>query len=249
MAVDAFLDLPDGRRVPVRDGMTFGRVAACDVHLDDNKASRRHARLHVEGSVVEIEDLGSSNGTLLNGKPVQRRMLRDGDQVQIGATVIVFREGAPAAAPVTTAPPPPSPAVHGGGDEVDLFGADDADEAPALAARSGPPPPAPVPPPRTGPPPAPSPPRPAVVEFADEVVEVRAGAARPARAAAPPTGGSGAPAIQQQQRVLQFSKSAAPKGVLGDDVGQMSGAMRALVYALVLAGAALVTWLLITLMR
>ena len=41
----------------------------------------------VEAGVVEVEDLGSSNGTMLNGKPVDRRMLRDGDRIQFGKDV------------------------------------------------------------------------------------------------------------------------------------------------------------------
>ena len=92
--MSGYLELADGAVVPVRDGLVLGRVAACDVVVADSKASRRHARLIAEAGVVEIEDMGSSNGTLLNGKPVDRRMLRDGDRVEIGQTVIVFREGA-----------------------------------------------------------------------------------------------------------------------------------------------------------
>ena len=81
------------RNLPVRDGFTIGRVAPADLVIDDSKASRRHARIVVDNGVVEIEDLGSSNGTLLNGKPVTRRVLRGGDQLQIGKTVFTFREG------------------------------------------------------------------------------------------------------------------------------------------------------------
>ncbi|HLQ38347.1 MAG TPA: FHA domain-containing protein, partial [Planctomycetota bacterium] len=83
--MSGFLVFTDGRRQPVRDGMTLGRVAGNDVVVDDTKASRKHARVIVAGGVVEIEDLGSSNGTQLNGKPVTRRVLRSGDAIQIGA--------------------------------------------------------------------------------------------------------------------------------------------------------------------
>ena len=91
--MSGYLELPDGACIVVRDGLVLGRVAACDVVVDDSKASRRHARLIAEAGVVEIEDMKSSNGTLLNGKPVERRMIRDGDEVRIGKTVIVYREG------------------------------------------------------------------------------------------------------------------------------------------------------------
>ncbi|MFT4513186.1 MAG: hypothetical protein ACI89X_002620 [Planctomycetota bacterium] len=92
--MNGYLELADGAFIGVRDGLVLGRVATCDVVVDDTKASRRHARLVVEAGVVEIEDMNSSNGTLLNGKPVDRRLIRDGDEVRIGKTVIIYREGA-----------------------------------------------------------------------------------------------------------------------------------------------------------
>src|SRR5262245_65462583 len=109
MRVSGYLSLSDGRTVPVSNGITVGRVAGCDIVINDAKASRRHARFVVENDVVEIEDLGSSNGTLSNQKPVTRRLLRDGDQVQIGKTILTYREGAlpgaaRAAGAVTKAP-------------------------------------------------------------------------------------------------------------------------------------------------
>ncbi|HEB53185.1 MAG TPA: FHA domain-containing protein [bacterium] len=91
--MSGYLELSDGALIGVRNGAVLGRVAGCDVVLEDGKASRKHARLIVEAGVVEIEDLQSSNGTLLNGKPILRRMLRDGDRIQIGKTVIVYRAG------------------------------------------------------------------------------------------------------------------------------------------------------------
>lgn len=87
-----YLLLPDGKKVGVVDGLILGRMSSCAVVVKDIKASRRHAQLVVAGPVVEILDLESSNGTLLNDKPVKRRMLRDGDVVQIGTTRITYRE-------------------------------------------------------------------------------------------------------------------------------------------------------------
>ncbi len=97
--MNGYLLLPDGHRLPVADGLTIGRVDGCDVRLDDPKASRHHARLIVEASVVEIEDLGSSNGTRLNGKEIQRRMLRSGDVIQIGTSLITYQQELDEAAP------------------------------------------------------------------------------------------------------------------------------------------------------
>ncbi len=111
--LNGYLLLPDGHRVPVAHGLTIGRVDGCDLRLEDPKASRHHARLIVEASVVEIEDLGSSNGTRLNGKEIQRRMLRSGDVIQIGTSLIIYREEGVEAAltevaagePVSASPP------------------------------------------------------------------------------------------------------------------------------------------------
>ena len=116
-----FLRLDDGREIPVCDGLTIGRDAGCEVVIDDTKASRKHARIIVDRGVVEVEDLDSRNGTFLNGSKVQRRLLRDGDEVRIGTTpltyVVAAREAAavetPARpiAPLPAVPPPAEPAA------------------------------------------------------------------------------------------------------------------------------------------
>lgn len=235
----AHLQLPDGRRVPLTDGLVIGRVAGCDVVLDDAKASRRHARIVLQGGVAEIEDLGSSNGTQLNGKPVTRRLLRSGDEVQIGTTVLRVVEGPSGPAAAAAAAPA---AV----DDVDLFG-DEVEPAPTsapppAAPRPAPAPPAavPTPPASPSPPSPPSPPAPArVVEFEDEVVAVR----KPAAAATPAQAAAGEPVVQSRQRVLQYHKQDDRGGVLGDDLGQMGTPARLLVYVLVLAGAVGLFWL------
>lgn len=222
--MSGWLSTADGRRVPLRDGFVLGRTAGCDLVVDDSKASRRHAKIHVQGGVVEIEDLQSSNGTLLNDKPVARRMLRDGDRIRIGQTVLVFHEGElPGAAPAASA-------AGSGFDDNELF----ADTSPATAAAAPPPPPRPAPPP---PPAPPAPSAPAVVEFADEVVEVRKPSPRPEAPAARPAAG---PTVQASSRVLQFSRHAQGGGMLSDDLEQMSGGRRAfLVLCVVAAGVAL----------
>jgi hypothetical protein len=107
-AVSGFLVLPDGSRVPVRDGLVIGRTAPSDLIVADGKVSRRHARLHVDHGVVEIEDLGSSNGTLLNGKAVSRRVVRDGDRIQVGTSELAFLAGPPVVAPAKEPPAPPA---------------------------------------------------------------------------------------------------------------------------------------------
>ena len=72
---------------------TIGRDEVCDVIIDDLKASRRHARLaQDETGRYFIEDLGSKNGTLVNSEQLTRQRLHDGDQIEIGTTILIFRE-------------------------------------------------------------------------------------------------------------------------------------------------------------
>jgi pyruvate/2-oxoglutarate dehydrogenase complex dihydrolipoamide acyltransferase (E2) component len=251
--LNGFLALPDGRRIEVHNGLTFGRVAGNDVVLDDVKASRRHARLIVEAGVIEIEDLGSSNGTLLNGKPVTKKLVRPGDEITIGKTVMRYEAGVAGAGPAAAAAAP----AHG--DDTELFGETPPrptppppQSPPSPAPRPTPPPspspsppplprPTPPPPPRPTPSSPPSPPpiaKPTVVEFADEVVEVRKAAkSASSPASAVPAAAGGEPKIEQQQRVLQFSRQQTRAGVLGDDLGQIGGGQRAVLIVVVLAAA------------
>jgi hypothetical protein len=73
------------------DTVTIGRLADCDVVLKDKGASRKHAQLKRRDGAWTLTDLGSTNGTRLNGQTVQSRELSDGDTITIGTTVIEFR--------------------------------------------------------------------------------------------------------------------------------------------------------------
>ena len=60
----------------------------CDVNIDDSEVSRRHAAIRREGDAVVIEDLGSTNGTFVNGERISgSQSLSEGDEVRFGATV------------------------------------------------------------------------------------------------------------------------------------------------------------------
>ena len=78
-----------GRTFPVdADEMTVGRAPACAVLLDDPTVSSIHARLTRRGEQVVLEDLGSRNGTLLNGRRLKApTALSPGDRVGIGPNV------------------------------------------------------------------------------------------------------------------------------------------------------------------
>ena len=92
-----------GRRLTVTDELVIGRdVSGAGMLSDDHELSRRHARIARDaGGRLTIEDLGSSNGTFVNGERVRdRQVLRVGDAVRIGATTLqVTDAGRPAATP------------------------------------------------------------------------------------------------------------------------------------------------------
>jgi len=72
----------------------IGRGADVDLRLTDTGVSRRHAELKVDANGVTLIDLQSTNGTSVNGRMVDRVELADGDRISLGATVLVFRQGA-----------------------------------------------------------------------------------------------------------------------------------------------------------
>jgi hypothetical protein len=69
----------------------IGRSPESTVQLSDTGVSRRHAELTEVGGDWWLADLGSTNGTLVNGRPVTRTDLRDGDRIELGSTVLIFR--------------------------------------------------------------------------------------------------------------------------------------------------------------
>ncbi len=80
-----------------RDMTVVGRREDCDLRIPLNEVSRKHCRLVRDGDTLRLEDLGSSNGTFLNGQRVQEAILQPGDSVQIGPVVFVLQvDGVPA---------------------------------------------------------------------------------------------------------------------------------------------------------
>lgn len=82
---------PDGteRRVSFRSSpVTIGRGPGSDLILDDPEASRRHARIGLRGGRVWIEDLGSTAGMFVDGRPVEAAEIRAGSEIVLGATRI-----------------------------------------------------------------------------------------------------------------------------------------------------------------
>ena len=73
--------------------IVVGRGSDCDVQIDRDSVSRRHARVYRVDEQWFVEDLGSTNGSYINDIPVQRSPLRDGDFVKIGSAIFKFLSG------------------------------------------------------------------------------------------------------------------------------------------------------------
>lgn len=88
----------EGSVIPLLlDKVTVGRAtskANWEISLQDPSVSRPHAQIERLGRVWRVVDLGSANGTIVNGSPVnqQGRVLTDGDLIAFGATLVLFRE-------------------------------------------------------------------------------------------------------------------------------------------------------------
>ncbi len=74
-----------------RDRVIIGRLAESDIVVSDPGASRRHAEVRRQNGDYVISDLGSTNGTRVNGRSIGERTLEEGDRINIGRTVLEFR--------------------------------------------------------------------------------------------------------------------------------------------------------------
>jgi pSer/pThr/pTyr-binding forkhead associated (FHA) protein len=108
--------------------LTIGRDSSNGVAINDSEVSRKHARLNFQGGKYVIDDLGSTNGTFVNGQRLAGPVvLKAGDVVSLGeqivlmydainsdagATVAVSRKAIPSAPPAPSYSPPPAPVQH-----------------------------------------------------------------------------------------------------------------------------------------
>ena len=91
LRVEAAPGFPGGAVYDVSRGATLGRGDQCEIKLEDNFASTHHARLTPQGDAVVLEDLGSTNGTYLNGQALTGpQPLHDGDRIRIGDSEFTF---------------------------------------------------------------------------------------------------------------------------------------------------------------
>ncbi len=83
-----------GSAYDLSDGAVLGRGDSADIRLQDTFASTAHARLVPQGEVIVLEDLGSTNGTYLNGEPLRGpQPLHVGDNIRIGDSEFMFERG------------------------------------------------------------------------------------------------------------------------------------------------------------
>jgi len=90
----ASLAAPGLGKLTLEPGKTYvmGRQQACDVCVEDANVSRRHAELFRDGENWVVRDLGSTNGTMVNGRSISSHTLRDGDQITLGVSALRFCE-------------------------------------------------------------------------------------------------------------------------------------------------------------
>ena len=84
--------LPSGQRIPLGDTpVTVGRLSECTVPLNDQNVSRRHAEIRPNRQNYVVVDLGSTNGTMVNGTRIHgETALSDGDIISFGSTYVRF---------------------------------------------------------------------------------------------------------------------------------------------------------------
>jgi pSer/pThr/pTyr-binding forkhead associated (FHA) protein len=89
-----YLTDPTGHEHQLRgETTTIGRAVECDIVITSKRVSREHARLVRDGRRVMLEDLDSTNGTLLNDERILEPMeLRDGDMISVGDVKFTFRD-------------------------------------------------------------------------------------------------------------------------------------------------------------
>ena len=95
----AFLLVSDGpiagHTIPLKERLIIGRSSQCDLTLSGQLISRLHAEILFKNGQFEVRDLGSANGTAINGQPVSRGLLKDGDQIKVGEATLTIQLGEP----------------------------------------------------------------------------------------------------------------------------------------------------------
>ena len=86
----AWIELPDQRTILLTGDCRIGRIEGNEIINPDTRISRRHSVVQHQGDRFVLVDLGSTNGTLVNGEPVIEKQLSDGDMIAIGQNTMRF---------------------------------------------------------------------------------------------------------------------------------------------------------------
>ena len=79
----------EGKKFHVSGSMTFGRSVKCELCFSDAQLSRRHCEFFLKDDVLEVKDLASANGLLVNGEKTGAAVLKPGDQVRMGSVTLL----------------------------------------------------------------------------------------------------------------------------------------------------------------
>ncbi|MEU1126956.1 FHA domain-containing protein, partial [Streptomyces sp. NPDC005899] len=90
-AVRRWIEINGTRHQISRPTLVMGRSTDADVRIDDPGVSRRHCEIRT-GTPSTIQDLGSTNGIVVDGQHTTRATLRDGSRIVVGSTTIVYRQ-------------------------------------------------------------------------------------------------------------------------------------------------------------
>jgi pSer/pThr/pTyr-binding forkhead associated (FHA) protein len=86
-----WIEINGVRHQITRQSLVLGRSTEADVRVDDPGVSRKHCEIRV-GVPSLVQDLGSTNGIVVDGQHTQRATLRDGSRIVVGSTTIVYRQ-------------------------------------------------------------------------------------------------------------------------------------------------------------
>ena len=93
LEVVAAMGYEPGTVIDVSDGATLGRAGSADIHVEDPFASSVHARIFARNGFMHVEDMGSTNGTYLNGRQLRKaEQLKPADKIRIGDSEYSYRE-------------------------------------------------------------------------------------------------------------------------------------------------------------
>ena len=93
LEVVAAMGYEPGTVLDISDGATLGRADSADIHVEDPFASSVHARIFPRSGFMHVEDMGSTNGTYLNGRQLRKaEQLKPADKIRIGDSEYSYQE-------------------------------------------------------------------------------------------------------------------------------------------------------------